>query len=328
MFKTENLLFWKLIVYCHRTKSLARACEQLEVSLSSASKLIAAFEAENQVSLLNRSTRPAAPTPEFERLVPLAGKILKAHAEAEREVLEIRSEKSRGRIRGRIVRICLPVNVRNDRMLERLLDYARQVRGLRLEFFADDGLKRLVSGFADIAQLGFHPRRDDVRADYIRTNGFLMLASRGFVEKHGLPETIEELPRYPVAIRNPANRSFSRRLENGEETYFLPDGNNMIYADTTTCRALLVNGLAISIDVSCGTVLPELKSGELVPVLPGWHRHPNDTYVCCLMKQSSDPVITDLMSIIQSTLREEKEDRWENWLTRFGIPQEAIKGAL
>lgn len=328
MTKTNNPLLWRLIVACQQTKSLAKACAQLQISMSSASKIIAAFEDETQLELLDRSTRPAALTQDLERLVPLANKILKIHSEAERAVQTIRAEKSKDQIRGRIVRICLPINVRNDSVLENLIDYAWQTPGLRLEFFGDDGLKRLLAGDVDIAQFGFHPKRQDIRADYIRTNGFLILASRIFARKYGLPQTVEELADFPIAIRNPVNRSFSRRLENADKTYFLPDGENLVYADTTTCRSLLVTGQAISVDVSIGTVLPELKAGELVPVLPGWHRHPNDTYVCCHTKQSLDPIICDLMSIIKSTLRDEKEDRWELWAARFGIPLETIKGAL
>lgn len=325
---TSNLLFWKLIVACHQTKSLAKACAQLQISLPSASKLITAFEEESQLKLLDRSTRPAALTTDLVRLVPLAGRILKVHAEADRTVQLLRAEKSEGRIKGRIVRICLPINVRNDAVLGNLLAYARRSPGLRLEFFGDDGFRRLLSGDADIAQFGFHPKRQDLRADYIRTNCFLILASRAFAKRFGLPQTIGELTDYPVAIRNPANPSFSRRLENGDKTYFLPDDKNLIYADTTTCHALLVAGQAISVDVSIGSVLPQLEADELVPVLPGWHRHPNDTYVCCHAKQSMDPVICDLMEIIKTTLRDERADRWELWAARFGIPPESIKAAL
>ena len=59
---------------------------------------------------------------------------------------------------------------------------------------------------------------------------------------------------------------------------------NLIYVAPLTCRSLLLSGRTISIDVSIGTVLPKLKAGALLPVLDGWHRRSNDTYVCCHMK--------------------------------------------
>lgn len=324
----ENFLFWKLICACHRSKSVAKACAQLDIRLSAASKLIAAFEKETGLILLDRSSRPARFTPDFERLVPVAGKMLKTQTEARNTLQMLQSEKSGDTVQGRLIRLCLPINVRNDTVITRLLDYAEATPGLRLEFFADGGFKRLISGDADIAQFGFHPKRQDIRADYIRTNGFLLLASRTFAERFGLPQSVEDLPKFPVVLRNPGNRSFSRRLEKGETAYFLPDGPNLIYADPLTCHSLLLAGRAISIDVSIGTVLPELKAGALLPVLDGWHRRPNDTYVCCHMKLSDDPVINDLMHIIQTTFREEQEDRWERWFRHFGLDPEAVKGAL
>lgn len=75
-------------------------------------------------------------------------------------------------------------------------------------------------------------------------------------------------------------------------------------------------------------MLLEIKTGKLVAVLPGWHRKPNDTYVCCHMKHNNDPVINDLMAIIRETLRDEESDRWTTWLTHFGVNPETVKAAL
>lgn len=328
MTQFDKQLFWELLIACQRTKSLARASAQLRLSLSSASKLIAAFETQTQLQLLDRTTRPATLTRNFERLVPIAQKLVKANVEAQRIIQTLKSEAKGETVHGRIIRICLPINVRNDAILERLLDCASASPGLRLEFFGDEGYERLLAGDVDIAQFGFFPNNQTLRADFIRTNGFLMLASHSFVARYGLPQDITELERFTIAIRNPENRSFSRRLQHGEETYFVPDSDRIIYADTTTCRSLLLLGRAISIDVSISTVLPEIKTGKLVAVLPGWHRKPNDTYVCCHMKHNNDPVINDLMAIIRETLRDEESDRWTTWLTHFGVNPETVKAAL
>ena len=329
MQKLDNILFWKLILACHRTRALGRACAQVGVSLSVASKLIAAFEAETKVTLLDRSSRPVRMTDEMERLLPVATQMVKAHAEAERAVLALQARSAGMQVQAaRIVRICLPINVRNDRVLSKLLAYAKEKPWLRLEFLGDEGFQRLMTGRAEIAQFGFHPKVPELHADYIRTNVFLMLASHAFVRRYGLPKRVEDLEHFPVVIRNPENRSFSRHLQKGDESFYIPDGQNIIYADTTTARALLVNGEAIAIDVSISTVLPELEAGRLVPVLPGWHRRPNDTYVCCHEKNATDPVIHDLMTIIRETLRDETQDRWETWFERLGIDVAAIKATL
>ena len=84
MTQFDKQLFWELLIACQRTKSLARASAQLRLSLSSASKLIAAFETQTQLQLLDRTTRPATLTRNFERLVPIAQKLVKANVEAQR----------------------------------------------------------------------------------------------------------------------------------------------------------------------------------------------------------------------------------------------------
>lgn len=146
MTQFDKQLFWELLIACQRTKSLARASAQLRLSLSSASKLIAAFETQTQLQLLDRTTRPATLTRNFERLVPIAQKLVKTNVEAQRIIQTLKSEAKGETVHGRIIRICLPINVRNDAILERLLDYASASPGLRLEFFGDEGYERLLAG--------------------------------------------------------------------------------------------------------------------------------------------------------------------------------------
>ena len=326
--RIDSLSLWKLIAACNRTKSLGKACVQVGMSLSQASKLISSFEESSGINLLDRSTRPAQLTKNFELLVPTALRMLSVYEETSRAIQKIQTEASSGHVGGRVIRICLPMNVRNDSVLSNLMDYAERGPGLRLEFFCDDGLRRLMDGSVDIAQMGYNPRKQEIRADYIRTNGFLILASKSFVRKYQLPNQIEDLPNYPIVIRNPSNQSFSRRLQKGEQVFFLPDYTKVIYADAMTCRSLLLMGHAIALDVSIGSVLDELKRGEVFPILSGWHRKPNDTYVCTHMKNSGDSVINDLMNIISSTLRAEKADDWKLWASRFGFDLDDLEQAL
>lgn len=326
--KIESRQLWELLAACHRTKSLTQACRQVNISVSAASKLISSFETSAQIDLLDRSTRPAQFTKNLELLIPSAHKMLASFEEAQKVIGILKNEQAAKKIGAQTVKIALPINVRNSQLLCNLLEYARNTTGLRLEFYGDDCFKRLMRDEVDIAQFGFHPQSSELKAEYIRTNAFFILASKGFIKKYGMPNSIEELEKFPIVIRNPTNRSFSRRLENGGKTYFLPESSNVIYADTTTCVALLLAGEAISIDVSISSVLEQLKTREVVPVLDGWHRKPNDTYVCCHIKKAHDPIISDLMNIIKRTLRASEEDSWWRWAAEFGINPDVVKSQL
>lgn len=320
--------FWKLIIAFHSTKILTVAARQVGISVSSASKLIANFEESTGITLLDRKSRPVHATKNLESLLPAARRLLGALEEAESTVNALSCETSALRVRGRLVRIALPINVRNDRALASLLDYAKSRDGLRLSFYGDECYNRLVKEEVEIAQFGFFPNNPEIYAEYIRTNGFFILASKKFINKYGVPSRVDELVNYPMVIRNPSNRSFSRRLQRGSETFFIPENPNVIYGDTTTCLSLLKAGRAISLDVSLGSVLEELKRGEIVPILHGWHRKPNDTYVCCQTKNSDDPIIRDLMTIIRTTIREEESDDWKRWANIFGIDPELLKESV
>lgn len=323
---TKN--FWKLVLAIHKTKVFSAAAHQVGISVSAASKLISGFEDCSGLSLLDRSVRPAKATRTLESLLPIARKVLASMEEADRAVSELQQEAASGLVQGRQIRIALPINVRNDRALAGLLDYAQKRPGIRLAFFGDECYRRLIRDEVEIAQFGFYPENTDVHAQYIRTNGFFILAAQKFIDEFGVPKRVEELVNFPVVIRNPNNRSFSRRLERADETYFLPESSNIVYADPVTCISLLRAGRAISLDVSLGAVLEELRSGKIVPILRGWHRKPNDTYVCCKSKNADDPVIRDLMGIIQKAIRGEQSDNWERWAEIFGIPLQLLKKSI
>lgn len=326
--KSGSKKFWELLVACHRTKSLGLACRQINMTPSAASKLISSFESSTGIELLNRRTRPAQLTANLDGLIPIARKLIEDLEQAQRTIYEMQAEKSLSFIPARIVRIAFPVNVRSNKVLRKLLAYSSSIPNLRLEFYGDDCFKRLMLDEVEIAQFGFHPGRDEIEAQYIRTNGFFILASQRFISKFGEPKTVEELSNFPVVIRNPSNRSFSRRLENGDNCFFLPETSNIIYGDTTTCVSLLLAGEAISIDVSISSVLHELKTRQVFPILKGWHRKPNDTYVCCKKNNASDPIISDLMSIIRTELMNEKEDNWLLWAKEFGMDVARLRSSL
>ena len=41
-----------------------------------------------------------------------------------------------------------------------------------------------------------------------------------------------------------------------------------------TLRELVLSSLGITVDLNAGHVLPEIRSGRLVPIMPGWRRDP------------------------------------------------------
>ncbi len=321
--KNIPLDLFRLIVACDETQSLLKASMQLGISLTSASRLLSNFEKTEGITLLNRRVRPASFTENFHRLVPIAKRMIATQTEAERDINALRAHSARSK--RRVVRFSLPINVRNSQVFVNLVAYA-QKHDIQLEFFVDPGgIPKLLSRAVDIAQVGYWPENPQIYKRYIRTNGFLILATPAFIERYGNPSDIHDLERLPIALRSPSNSSASRKFERGEEVYYLPEGENLIYADPLSCQTLLKEGLAITVDLSIGMVLEDLEKGVVVPILPGWFREPNNTFVCCRHEDAKDPVIKDLMKILHNTLRAETKDRWDYRYTKLGLPVEMLE---
>ena len=328
MKKIESVEFWKIILACCRTRSLTRAAIEMDIGLPAASKAISAFEREEGLRILDRRSRPAGFTENLDRLYPEAKRIVAAWGAAGKSIESIREENAILRKPFRTVRISIPVNARNPEVYSGLLGYARG-NNLRLSFSGESGIARLRRREVEIAQGGAVPEKSpDLIKEFARLNGFFLFASKEFERRYGIPKEISDLERVPIAIRTPRNPSFSRKFENGKDVYFLPDGPNLVYADADSCRMLLLRGEALSVDVGIGSVLPEVRSGDVFPILPDWFRRPNFTHVCCHAASASDETIRTLMRIMRETLRASESDSWLHWRREFGMPDSQIVAYL
>ncbi len=310
---------WKLLFSAMKLGSLSKAAFAENMDLADASRTIANLEKEIGFPLFDRKKRPAVLTVQAQKLTPFVQKFIRSERNLEAELAQIHNEYE-ARSEQRIINVSLPVNMDRSGIYTSLERCAAHFANLKIEISADSGIPALLSGKTDIS-LGSYRIEDDGLFCLPAAKGYtFLMASEKYKRRYGLPNSIEDLKNHHILNRFRTNLSYSDRLENGEETFFLDSCRHVLYGDALACRDMLLFGQGIAIDINVGFVARELSSGAVFPVLKGWHRPAWEYSVYCRASDADDPVIRELMGTIRKNLFPSFADRWEFWYEKFGIP--------
>lgn len=313
--------YWRLLLEVEREGSLSAAAESLGLELASASRMLRALEKAAGFPLLDRARKPARLSARARSLVPYAREIVRAR-DALGSALGAGEEAEPRAALPRHVRISIPTNASRGVFYSLLKRFEESRPGLRLEICADTGAQGLLDGVADIAILGYTPTDAGLHVIPARASVTLLLASVDYVKRFGAPKEIGELASRTLILRSSSSRAFSTRLEKGGEAWYVPPGQSCRQGDAPYCRDQLMRGRGIALDVALGLVEKELASGEVVPVLPGWHREPWRNSVACREDVFRDPVCRELAELLRGASDEVETGLWQHWYRHFGIPLE------
>ena len=263
--------------------SMSAAARRLGMSPSAVSQTIRALEQQGGVTLLHRSTRKLALTEAGERYYPHCRRMLEA-ARAAAESLAQARDAPTGELR-----VAAPVGFANHiaPALASLLALAPQ---LRLRLLVDDAMIDLIDARIDIAiRIG---RLADSSWIARRLCEFEMIlcASPAYVERHGLPASPQELPVHQwlafsreappgtdrdgfaadaaLAGARASTMPLEMRSRDGERHRVRIEAriasNNQV-----SLQQMCEHGLGLAI-LGHADVLPQLRAGALVRVLPQW----------------------------------------------------------
>jgi DNA-binding transcriptional LysR family regulator len=238
------------------TGGVSPAARRLGLPKSIVSRRLGRLESELGAQLLTRTTRGAALTE--------AGATFREHAA--RAVAEIdaarESVSPNGELRG-LLRIAVPMSLGITHLGPLLAQFAARHPLLQFHVaYGDRFVDLIAEGFDMAVRIGY--LQDSVlvarRVGNVRAT---LVASPEYVQKHGAPKSLEELPSHPALMQG----TESWRFRDGEKTVVVhPQGK--FKAD---------NGLALVQAVLAGLgviVLPDfladehLASGKLVTLLP------------------------------------------------------------
>ncbi len=254
-----------------RTGSFSAASRDMGISQPTASRIVASLEKQVGVALLTRTTRAVTVTEAGAEYLARAEEILSALDEADH------AARGTGELRG-ILRIACSTSFAVRTLVPRISRFANHHPALRIEFILNDEKQDLVGDAVDVAlRVGSLPDSSAV-ARRIGTVHRTLAASPAYLAKAGTPTEPAELTKHSLIV-GPAARSTEAWVfkKNGKSTSIRIEGR-FILTGGEGATAAAVAGLGI---ISAGVLgmLKELRSGELVRVLPDWEMGSADVHV-------------------------------------------------
>lgn len=243
-------------------RSLTRAGEQLGLPKAHVSRKLRSLEDELDTRLFHRSTRVVRLTPDGEALVPRARTIVR---EAE-EVDEM--FRAGRRVRGR-VRVDLPVKLGCRYVLPALPELLERYPELELFVSTTDRIVDVVAeGFDCVVRVG-GSADTELRQRKLGELSMVNCVSRGYIERRGVPRTLDDLDRHQVvhyASKLGSDTPAFEYVEDGK-THHRPMPSRVTVSSTEAYTAACLAGLGI-IQLPRIGIRDHLASGDAVEVLP------------------------------------------------------------
>ena len=238
---------------------VSAAARRLGVSKSIVSRRLLRLEAELGVQLLARTTRGASLTE--------AGATFRDHAARVRAEIETARETilPTGDLRGRL-RVAMPISFGTTHFAPVLAEMARRHPQLHIHAPYEDRFVDLVAeGFDCAIRVGYLPDSHLI-ARRIRPIHGKFVASPGYVEANGSPETPEELAAHEALMQG----TESWQLMDGDRIVTIRPQGRFMADNGTALAAAAAAGLGIAMLADCLTH-DYLASGQLLQVMK---RHP------------------------------------------------------
>jgi DNA-binding transcriptional LysR family regulator len=253
-----------LYVFAHvaETRSFSRAAERLEITRSAVSKHIQQLESALSVQLIVRTTRKLVLTDAGERVFASCQRIA-ADVEAAREAAHDQQSVIAGKLR-----VTAP-NALAPYLIPPVSEFLQQQKAVSIDLVFDDSMVDLIEQRIDIAlRVGgrtdatFVSRRVTKVALYI-------VASPGYLEKHGHPRTARDLTRHEWLIHSSVGGTTQLTLRKGDSNIVVHQQGRLSCnsGPSNIAAAIAGHGLMAVPDFE---VAVHLRAGTLVRLLPNW----------------------------------------------------------
>jgi DNA-binding transcriptional LysR family regulator len=245
--------------------TFTKAAETLDLPPASVTRLIQWLEGELKVRLLHRTTRAVTVSPEgaiyYERVVRLLGEL----ADIESGTRGAQAKPS-GRVRVE-VGTAMATNV----IIPALPGFYARFPDVTVEMSVGNRAAELVADGVDCAIRMGEVTDTSVVARRVGDFRFASCATRAFLDAHGVPshpDDVSSLPTIGMASAR-TGKPLPFRFAKGDEVLEITPAHRLVANDTNAYVAAGLAGLGL-IHAPNYSVLPQLRSGELVAVLEAW----------------------------------------------------------
>lgn len=245
-------------------RSFTAAAAKLDVSTSAISQSVRQLEEKLGLRLLNRTTRSVSLTEAGEHFLARVAPALAELNDAAQELDSFRNAPTG------LLRLNIPYIVWEMYLRELLARFLAINPGLSVELQFEDGFVDIVNeGFDAGIRLGEAVQRDMIAVPLAASADVCMVASPAYIQRCGLPQTIEDLRNHScIRYRFRASKSIYRweLMRNGELIEVEVDGP-LAVNDGRSMREAALEGIGVA-NVFKRQVAKDLSQGTLVGVLP------------------------------------------------------------
>ena len=271
----NNLNGWIALMHVADTGSMSTAASAMQVEVSTVSRLIASLEKSLGRELIQRKSRPTKVTENGLLALDQVRPILQMHQAFVTTLLDDSREMA-GTIRlsvapGTLPRLLMPM----------LIDFQKLYPKVEFSISSGRQINECLSGKIDVASVNGPVTEKGL---VILDRGhpvYIAVASPSYLEKHGFPARPEDLSEHVGFVYKGPVRPSTTSLEKSGESRPIRWKSSMQSSDILMIKAAVMNGLGVAVDIPFAHCHEELKRGELVPILNGWHRPSLGASVVC-----------------------------------------------
>ncbi len=258
----------RMFVKVAELASFTRAAEDLGLSKARVSTAVRELEADVGSRLLQRSTRAVRLTPDGETFLGRARQLVNEAEELE-EMFQAPST-----LRGR-VRVDMPQSLARNVLIPKMPDLLSGHPHIEVQLRTTDRRVDVVrEGFDCVVRVG-QLEESGLVARRLGELPMMNCASPGYLKKHGVPRSLEDLERHLVvhySVRFGAD-SPAFEYRDGNVYRDLPMRSSITVNSTDSYQAACIAGLGI-IQAPRSGVLPGIAAGDLVEILPQYVSEP------------------------------------------------------
>lgn len=293
-FTIDRLKRMALFARVVESGSMSAAARELDMTASAVSQQIRQLEAETGIALLHRSTRKLTTTEAGRAYYEDCAAMLHAAHAAERRLGDLRDE-PRGELR-----VAIPVGF-SAQLAAALAPLLGAHPQLSLRVFAEDRQIDLIGERIDLAIRIGTLGDSTLVARRLAEWRHLLVATPAYADRHGLPQSPEELDRHPVLILSVLNRPEYIELHRAGESRRVRVSGPVAGNSAVALKEMMLQGLGI-------TRLPEpdaaplIAEGRVVAVLADWSMAPLGVYALTVQRDSQPAKVRLAIAAIRDYL--------------------------
>jgi len=291
----ENLSDIAVFVRVIDAGSFTGAADAMGISQPVVSKSVTRLEERLGARLINRTTRRLSLTEAGAELYRRSLHALKQIEDAELEVARYQTE-PRGTLR-----VNAPMSFTILHLAPVMHEFMARYPGVSLELDLDDGFADIVQGGYDLIVRIGKLRDSSLIARRIAPANLVMCASPAYLEKHGEPQTPDDLHNHNCLMYTLGSTPRAWRLVSPEgEERMVPLRGNVASNNGLAERAFAVNGIGIAF-LPTFYIGDDLRAGRLKCFLREWVAQDISIYAMYAERRNLTPKVRAFVDFLAAT---------------------------